>query len=39
MAILLEVGIPMTIIDGEIKVTGNQDFPWIFGQDLYVLQY
>jgi hypothetical protein len=29
----------MTIIDGQIKVTGDQDFPWIFGQDLYVLQY
>lgn len=27
--------IPMTVIDGSIKVVGMPDFPWICGDDLY----
>jgi hypothetical protein len=27
--------VPTTIIDGEIKVVGIPDFPWICGEDLY----
>ena len=27
--------VPTTIIDGEIKVVGIPDFPWICGDDLY----
>jgi glutaredoxin len=27
--------VPTTIIDGEIKVVGVPDFPWICGDDLY----
>ena len=26
---------PTTIIDGNIKVVGIPDFPWICGEDLY----
>ena len=26
---------PTTIIDGNIKVVGIPDFPWIYGDDLY----
>ncbi len=28
--------VPTTIIDGEIRVVGIPDFPWICGDDLYV---
>jgi thioredoxin family protein len=27
--------VPTTVIDGEIKVVGIPDFPWICGDDLY----
>jgi hypothetical protein len=27
--------VPTTIIDGNIKVVGIPDFPWICGEDLY----
>jgi len=27
---------PTTIIDGNIKVVGIPDFPWICGEDLYL---
>jgi len=27
--------VPITIIDGKIKVVGIPDFPWICGDDLY----
>jgi hypothetical protein len=27
--------VPTTIIDGEIKVVGIPDFPWICSEDLY----
>jgi protein-disulfide isomerase len=27
--------VPTTIIDGNIKVVGIPDFPWISGEDLY----
>jgi hypothetical protein len=27
--------VPTTIIDGNIKVVGIPDFPWICGDDLY----
>ena len=27
--------VPTTIIDGNIKVVGIPDFPWIYGEDLY----
>jgi hypothetical protein len=27
--------VPTTIIDGEIKVVGIPDFPWICGDELY----
>ena len=27
--------VPTTTIDGEIKVVGIPDFPWICGNDLY----
>ena len=27
--------VPTTIIDGQIKVVGILDFPWICGEDLY----
>ncbi|MGH9922272.1 MAG: thioredoxin family protein [Nitrososphaerales archaeon] len=27
--------VPTTIIDGQIKVVGIPDFPWICGKDLY----
>jgi predicted DsbA family dithiol-disulfide isomerase len=27
--------VPTTIIDGEIKVVGIPEFPWICGEDLY----
>lgn len=27
--------VPTTVIDGEIKVVGIPDFPWICGNDLY----
>lgn len=29
--------VPTTIIDGEIKVVGIPDFPWICGDDLYTM--
>jgi hypothetical protein len=28
--------VPTTIIDGNIKVAGTPDFPWICGDDLYM---
>jgi hypothetical protein len=28
--------VPTTVIDGEIKVVGIPDFPWICGDDLYM---
>jgi Thioredoxin domain len=28
--------VPTTVIDGEIKVVGIPDFPWICGEDLYM---
>jgi glutaredoxin 3 len=28
--------VPTTIIDGNIKVVGIPDFPWICGEDLYL---
>jgi hypothetical protein len=28
--------VPTTIIDSSIKVVGIPDFPWIFGEDLYL---
>jgi hypothetical protein len=27
--------VPTTVIDGNIKVVGIPDFPWISGEDLY----
>jgi hypothetical protein len=27
--------VPTTVIDGNIKVVGIPDFPWICGDDLY----
>jgi hypothetical protein len=27
--------VPTTVIDGDIKVVGIPDFPWICGEDLY----
>ena len=27
--------VPTTVIDGEIKIVGIPDFPWICGEDLY----
>jgi len=27
--------VPTTIIDGQIKVVGIPDFPWICGEDMY----
>jgi hypothetical protein len=27
--------VPITILDGNIKVVGIADFPWICGDDLY----
>jgi glutaredoxin 3 len=29
--------VPTTIIDGNIKVVGIPDFPWICGEDLYTM--
>ncbi len=29
--------VPTTIIDGEIKVVGIPDFPWICGDELYTM--
>jgi hypothetical protein len=29
--------VPTTIIDGNIKVVGIPDFPWICGEDLYLM--
>lgn len=28
--------VPTTIIDGNIRVVGIPDFPWICGEDLYL---
>jgi len=28
--------VPTTVMDGNIKIEGTPDFPWICGEDLYL---